>query len=195
MANLAQITGVLQSLILTSGDSMFLTPTYWVFDLFKVHQNAHSLVVKFNSPDYIYPATSPDHSTDHAPNPATNGKAAPTTNPKAASTTNPKTSTYPNHEQHIPAINCSASRDSTGAIHISLVNLDPSKTITIRTAIDNLISKTVTGQILTSPHFTDINTFSHPSQVKPAPFTGAKKQAGELVITLPHKSIVVLELK
>jgi alpha-L-arabinofuranosidase len=175
MANLAQITGVLQSLILTSGDSMLLTPTYYVFDGYKVHQNAHSLVVKFNSPDYTYPATSPDLSTNQAPN--------------------PKTSADPNHEQHIPAVNCSASRDSTGAIHISLVNLDPSKTITIRTAIDNLISKTVTGQILTSPHFTDINTFSHPDKVKPAPFTGAKKQAGELVITLPPMSIVLVELK
>jgi alpha-N-arabinofuranosidase len=178
MANLAQIANVLQSLVLTSGDSLLLTPTYWVFDLFKVHQNAHSLVVKFDSPDYTYPATSPDHSSNHDANPATD----------------PKTSTDPNREQHIPAVNCSASRDSTGAIHISLVNLDPTKTITIRTATGNLISKTVTGQILTSSHFTDINTFSQPDKVKPAPFTGAKKQAGELVVTLPPKSVVLLEL-
>jgi alpha-N-arabinofuranosidase len=187
MANLAQITGVLQFLILTSGDSMLLTPTYYVFDLFKVHKSAHSLVVKFNSPDYTYPATSPDHSTNYDPNPATNGKAAPTINHK--------TSTNADHDQHIPAVNCSASRDSTGAIHISLVNLDPSKTITIRTAIDNLISKTVTGQILTSTHYTDINTFSQPDKVRPTTFTGAKKQGGDLVITLPPKSVVVLELK
>jgi hypothetical protein len=54
MANLAQITGVLQSLILTSGDSMLLTPTYYMFDGFKVHQDVHSLFVKFNSPDYSF---------------------------------------------------------------------------------------------------------------------------------------------
>ena len=40
MANLAQTVNVLQSLILTDGDDMVLTPTYHVFDLFKVHQES-----------------------------------------------------------------------------------------------------------------------------------------------------------
>lgn len=40
MANLAQMVNVLQSVILTEGDKMLLTPTYHVFDLFKGHQNA-----------------------------------------------------------------------------------------------------------------------------------------------------------
>jgi alpha-N-arabinofuranosidase len=93
------------------------------------------------------------------------------------------------------AINASASRDSLGVEHISLVNLDPAKTITVRTTVENLISKSVTGQILTSERFTDINTFGQPEKVKAVKFTGAKKQGGELVITLPPKSVVVLELK
>ncbi len=38
MANLAQTVNVLQSLILTDGEDMVLTPTYHVFDLFKGHQ-------------------------------------------------------------------------------------------------------------------------------------------------------------
>jgi alpha-L-arabinofuranosidase len=152
MANLAQIANVLQSLVLTSGDSLVLTPTCWVFDLYKVHQDARSLVVKFNSPDYSY-----------------NGSK-------------------------IPAVNVSASRDSVGVVHISLVNLDPAKTITVRTTVESLISKSVTGRILTSERFTDINTFGRPEKVKPAVFSGAKKQGGELVVTLPPKSVVVLEL-
>ncbi len=153
MANLAQVANVLQSLVLTSGDSLLLTPTYWVFDLYKVHQDAHSLAVKFNSPDYVYRGA------------------------------------------RIPAINISASCDSLGAVHISLVNIDPEKATTVHAPIENLISKTVTGQILTSERFTDINTFTQPEKVKPALFTGAKKQGGELVVTLPPKSVVVLELK
>jgi alpha-N-arabinofuranosidase len=40
MANIAQIVNVLQSLILTDGDKMVLTPTYHVFDLYQCHQNA-----------------------------------------------------------------------------------------------------------------------------------------------------------
>lgn len=40
MANIAQAVNVLQSMILTQGPKMVLTPTYHVFHMFKVHQNA-----------------------------------------------------------------------------------------------------------------------------------------------------------
>ena len=40
MANIAQVVNVLQAMILTSGDKMLLTPTYHVFNMYKVHQNA-----------------------------------------------------------------------------------------------------------------------------------------------------------
>ncbi|HLN74339.1 MAG TPA: alpha-N-arabinofuranosidase [Prolixibacteraceae bacterium] len=40
MANIAQIVNVLQSMILTKGDKMVLTPTYHVFKMFNVHQDA-----------------------------------------------------------------------------------------------------------------------------------------------------------
>lgn len=40
MANIAQMVNVLQSVILTEGDKMLLTPTYHVFDLYKAHQDA-----------------------------------------------------------------------------------------------------------------------------------------------------------
>jgi alpha-N-arabinofuranosidase len=40
MANIAQTVNVLQSVVLTEGDKMILTPTYHVYDLFKNHQDA-----------------------------------------------------------------------------------------------------------------------------------------------------------
>ena len=40
MANLAQTVNVLQSVLLTEGDKVVLTPTYHVFDLYKAHQGA-----------------------------------------------------------------------------------------------------------------------------------------------------------
>ena len=40
MANIAQIVNVLQAMILTDGEKMVLTPTYHVFRMFNVHQNA-----------------------------------------------------------------------------------------------------------------------------------------------------------
>jgi len=43
MANLAQTVNVLQSLILTNDDQFLVTPTYHVFDLYQVHQDATAL--------------------------------------------------------------------------------------------------------------------------------------------------------
>ena len=40
MANIAQTINVLQSVALTDGEDMLLTPTYYVFKMFKDHQNA-----------------------------------------------------------------------------------------------------------------------------------------------------------
>ncbi|MGB8191239.1 MAG: alpha-L-arabinofuranosidase C-terminal domain-containing protein [Chitinophagaceae bacterium] len=53
MANLAQTVNVLQALILTEKEKMLLTPTYHVFDLYKVHHDATLLPVTFTSPDYV----------------------------------------------------------------------------------------------------------------------------------------------
>jgi alpha-N-arabinofuranosidase len=51
MANLAQTVNVLQALILTDKEKMLLTPTYHVFDLYKVHQDAKYLPIQLKSPE------------------------------------------------------------------------------------------------------------------------------------------------
>jgi len=40
MANIAQVVNVLQAMILTDGPKMVLTPTYYVFDMYKPHKGA-----------------------------------------------------------------------------------------------------------------------------------------------------------
>lgn len=152
-ANLAQAVNVLQALVLTDKEKMLLTPTYHVFDLYQVHQDAEYLPLQFASPDYVF-----------------NG-------------------------EHIPALNASASKDKNGAVHISLVNLDPKKALTLETALPGVSWKTVTGRVLTSASVSDYNSFDKPNAVQLAAFTGAKKRGDKLAVTLPAKSIVVLELK
>ncbi|KGE17635.1 alpha-N-arabinofuranosidase [Paenibacillus wynnii] len=49
MANIAQLVNVLQSVILTEGEKMILTPTYHVFNMFKVHQDAQLLDIHLSS--------------------------------------------------------------------------------------------------------------------------------------------------
>ena len=52
MANIAQMINVLQAVILTDGDKMILTPTYHVFNMYKVHQDADLLPVMLECGEY-----------------------------------------------------------------------------------------------------------------------------------------------
>ncbi|MCD2421134.1 alpha-N-arabinofuranosidase [Niabella pedocola] len=52
MANLAQTINVLQSLILTKGSDMLLTPTYYVFDLYQPHMDAKRVPLQIETPGY-----------------------------------------------------------------------------------------------------------------------------------------------
>jgi alpha-N-arabinofuranosidase len=60
MANLAQTVNVLQAMILTEGDQMILTPTYHVFDMYKVHQEATALPISLKSDSYTFEGESVD---------------------------------------------------------------------------------------------------------------------------------------
>jgi alpha-N-arabinofuranosidase len=52
MANIAQTVNVLQAMILTEGEKMLLTPTYHVFEMFKVHQDAEALALHLEADEY-----------------------------------------------------------------------------------------------------------------------------------------------
>ncbi|WP_339290671.1 alpha-N-arabinofuranosidase [Paenibacillus sp. FSL W8-0187] len=52
MANIAQVVNVLQSVVLTEGEKMILTPTYHVFDMYKLHQDAERLATNYSGVDY-----------------------------------------------------------------------------------------------------------------------------------------------
>ena len=53
MANIAQLINVLQAMILTEGDKIVLTPTYHIFKMYKVHQDADLLSTYIECDDYI----------------------------------------------------------------------------------------------------------------------------------------------
>lgn len=54
MANIAQIVNVLQSVILTKAHEMVKTPTYYVFQMYNVHQDANLLPIDFETEHYAY---------------------------------------------------------------------------------------------------------------------------------------------
>jgi len=54
MANIAQTVNVLQAMVLTDRERMLVTPTYHVFEMYKVHQDARLLSSALSSGDYRF---------------------------------------------------------------------------------------------------------------------------------------------
>jgi alpha-N-arabinofuranosidase len=152
VANLAQMVNVLQSVILTKDDKMVLTPTYHVFRMFRVHQEAQLLKTDLRCEDYAF------------------------------------------GDRKIHAISGSASVDKNGMVHISLANLNPNKPIVVTCPVIGETYKKITGEVLTSDTMNALNTFEAGDKVKPASFSGFTYKDGVLTVTMPSKSVVVLEL-
>ncbi|OBY66081.1 alpha-N-arabinofuranosidase [Polaribacter reichenbachii] len=54
MANIAQIVNVLQSVILTKDQEMVKTPTYQIFKMYNVHQDANLIPINLETENYEY---------------------------------------------------------------------------------------------------------------------------------------------
>ncbi|GHT21580.1 alpha-N-arabinofuranosidase [Planctomycetales bacterium] len=153
MTNIAQTINVLQAVILTEKEKMLLTPTYWAFYLYKVHQDATLLPISLTCNKYELDGKKMD------------------------------------------AVSVSASKDSAGKIHLTLVNVDPNKEQTLETELQGVTVKSVSGQVLTSANLTDHNTFDKQDTVTVKDFKEAKLSDGTLSVTLPAKSVVMLEIE
>lgn len=154
MANIAQTVNVLQALILTEagGDRMVLTPTYHVFDMYKVHQDATLLPLDLRCDDY----------------------------------------TCGTHM--MPSLSVSASRDDAGRVHLTLCHVNPNQDVDVRFEVRGMELESVRGRVLTADRMTTHNTFDAPHQVCPTEMQNVVVQANQFTMTIPAKSVVVLEL-
>lgn len=100
---------------------------------------------------------------------------------------------YSKDASNIPAIHGSAVKGKDGFFHIALVNVDPNRAADINVAMTGAAS--VSGRILTAPAMQSHNTFDRPDTVKPAAFSGARVEGSGLRVSLPAKSIVMLDVK
>ena len=94
----------------------------------------------------------------------------------------------------LPAISASASMDESGVIHISLVNIDPDQAVRMEVELKGKEKGKVTGQLLTSELMDGHNTFSDPEEVVPVGFDGATFKKGKIELSIPARSVVVLEV-
>ena len=95
----------------------------------------------------------------------------------------------------LPAVSAAASKDSTGIVHISLVNIDPKNAQKITINISGENEGTVTGSILSSKNIQDYNSFTEPEKIQPLPFKGAEYIKNVLTVNLPAAAVVVLTIK
>ena len=102
---------------------------------------------------------------------------------------------YKMGKEKLKAISASASQDKNGLTHISLVNIDYSKTQEITINISGANYTSVSGRILTSDKMQSYNSFENPESIKPAVFKDTELNGANLKIKLPPFSVVVLELK
>jgi alpha-L-arabinofuranosidase len=178
MANIAQTVNVLQAMILTNGAKMLLTPSYHVFDMWKVHQDATLLPSHLDCDIYAHE----DYKSRR--------KAS--QNFMAGST-----GSYEHGPSEIPAISASASKDGAGHIHLTLCHTDPTKTATLSCELRGAQPSSVTGRVLTAKALNARNTFEDSEAVMPRAFNDdeVRLDGNRLLLTLPPASVVALTVQ
>ncbi len=152
MANIAQVVNVLQAIILTQGKEMVLTPTYHVFNMYKVHQDATLIPTDLVCDEYKF------------------------------------------GDEEIPAITASAS-EKDGVVSITLCNLNPNKSESLSINLGTNEYSSVSGKIVTSEEMGDYNDFGKDPKVILNDLAVKKPKNGKLSMTLPSKSVVLIQLK
>ena len=105
------------------------------------------------------------------------------------------TPTYSKNEWSLGTISASAVMGTDGVLRVALTNVNPDKAQQVSIKLDGTNGKSVTGRILTADKIDAHNTFDKPDMVVPHSFKGAKLKGDELSLTMPSKSIVMLEIR
>ena len=91
----------------------------------------------------------------------------------------------------LPEVDATAARDTSGTIHLALVNIDPHHWAELSVEIDGASAHSASGEVLTADAMDAHNTFERPHAIAPASFAGVRKGT-RLVFRLPPKSVAVV---
>jgi alpha-N-arabinofuranosidase len=103
--------------------------------------------------------------------------------------------TFTQGDKTLPVFNASAAKGKDGKTYIGLANMDPDDDVSLTIDLGALKAKAVSGQVLTAAKMDAYNDFGKPAAVAPATLKGAKISGGKLTVTLPAKSVVVVNLE
>lgn len=105
------------------------------------------------------------------------------------------TPSYEMDGESLPALSLSASKDTTGVVHLSLVNIDHAKPYSIQLNMDQLKVNQVKASILASDNLEDYNSFEQTDNVVPRPFEKMEFVDGVVTLAIPPFAVIVLEGK
>jgi alpha-N-arabinofuranosidase len=95
----------------------------------------------------------------------------------------------------VPAISLSAAKTASGSLAVALVNLNPNQPVAVSIAIPSVSLSQVNGTLLTAAAVDAHNTFENPDLVHAIAFNAATITGHSLSLSLPAKSIIVLNLQ
>ncbi len=102
--------------------------------------------------------------------------------------------TYTHGKISIPRIDVVAARDKAGKLWLALTNVDPNRPARIVAELPGVRALSASGEVLTAAKVDAVNSFAAPAAVSPKPIA-AEARGGTLMLTLPAKSVAVVEVK
>ena len=94
----------------------------------------------------------------------------------------------------MPAVQGAAVRGADGAIHVALVNVDPTAPAGVALDVTGAQLGKASGEILTAARIDAQNSFDVPDAVRPMPFADFRLAGTRLTATLPPHSVTMLHL-
>jgi alpha-N-arabinofuranosidase len=97
--------------------------------------------------------------------------------------------------ESVPALSATASKDATGKIHVTISNLNPNKSMEVACdlrGMENL--KFEKGNIVTGEKINSYNDFGKAEQVNLKAFSDVKVNGNTVIVNVPAKSVVMVEL-
>jgi alpha-N-arabinofuranosidase len=93
----------------------------------------------------------------------------------------------------LPRVDAIAARDAAGRLWLAVTNLDPTRPVDVRAALDGVAPRSATGETLTAAAVDSVNTFAAPATVAPRPLQG-RIDGKTVVLTLAPKSVTVVAI-
>ena len=167
MCNIAQVANVLQAMILTKEDKMVLTPTYYIFKMYKPHMDANLIPIEMDGVDVKLV-----RNERYEANPSEGAN------------------------RPLPLLSATASKDKDGKLHVSMSNVKIDEEETVVLDLKGMKAKSIKATILTSENKDDHNTFENPDNVQLVEFDDFKidKKTGAVTVNMPALSVVTLEI-